>query len=251
LIMRHSSALRLSIPRKAAAAAACLFAALPTVCHGATPHFVDRFDSGASALWGNEQGNWGAERGFYRAANPSTFPNARSLLPFMLRDFTVEFDAIDISDGGPWLRSAAAPGSSVGQSGVLLVLGGLGGTGDGLYWHVTHGGGYGAILNERRGLFTPGVSDAHIRVTVQGDTYSAFVNGSATAASTLVTPLFAEGFTGLYGYWPRRDLPAPGFDNFELNPQAIPEPGTWALLSAGLAACVVVGRQRRPGRTAA
>ena len=95
--------------------------------HAATV-FSDNFDGGASALWGNERGGWAASGGLYDSASPGTFPNTRSTLPFDLTDFSVDFDVNNLQDGGIWLRSAAAPGSAIGQSGVLLVTGGRAGT---------------------------------------------------------------------------------------------------------------------------
>ena len=88
--------------------------------------FSDNFDSGASSLWGNEQGGWAASAGVYDSASPRTVPNARSSLPFDLTDFSIDFDVNNLQDGGVWLRSTSAPGSSIGQAGVLLVTGGRG-----------------------------------------------------------------------------------------------------------------------------
>jgi len=186
--------------------------------------FSDNFDSGASALWGNEIGAWSAAGGVYSATAPSAVPNASSSLPFDLTDFSIEVDVNDLHDGGIWLRSAA--GGAVGRTGVLLVTGGGATGGTGLYWHIVTGG-YGSALNVVSNLFVPTVSDVNIRVEVSGDTYSAFVNGSATAATTLTTNAFASGRVALY------DFSGQTFDNVILA-TAVPAPATAALLALGL-----------------
>ncbi|MDX2038032.1 MAG: hypothetical protein SFX72_15395 [Isosphaeraceae bacterium] len=192
--------------------------------------FSDDFNAGASPLWGNQVGNWNASGGVYGAGSPGNFPNAHSTLPFQLADFSVEVDVVGVADGGIWLRSVEAPGTSVGISGVLLVTGAGTTGGTGLYWHiVATGASYGASLNVVSGLFASG-SSPRIRVEVVGDTYSAYVNGSTTPATTLVTSAFASGRVGLY------DFSNQSFDDFELS--AVPEPSTaiGALLGVGLLA---------------
>lgn len=193
--------------------------------------FSDSFDTGTSVLWGSEIGNWSAAGGVYSASSPGNFPNAHSSLPFVLTDFTVELDINNVQDGGVWLRSSTATGTSVGRSGVLLVTG----VGGGLYWHIVlAGGSYGSSLNPVSGLFTPGVSDPHLRIDVQGDTYSAFVNGAPTPATTLTTAAFASGQIALY------DFSGQTFDNVSV----VPEPSIALLLSLGLAG-FARGLQRR------
>ncbi len=178
--------------------------------------FSDNFDSGASPMWGNEVGAWSAAGGVYNAASPGSFPNAYSSLPFDLGDFSIDVDINGVSDGGIWLRSAAAPGSPIGIQGVLLVTGAGATGGTGLYWHqVNNGTTYGAALNAVSGLFAAG-SNPHIRVEVSGNTYSAFVNGSSTAATTLTTGLFTSGRVALY------DFSSQTFDNVVIN--VVPEP---------------------------
>jgi hypothetical protein len=199
--------------------------------------FSDNFDAGASPQWGNQRGNWLAAAGVYDAQLPNNSPLTYSGLPFVLTDFAVEVDINDVGDGGIWLRSDAA-----GQNGVVLITGGLGwgaggGGGTSLYWHVISGGFGSGILNEATNVFTnPGDEDAHLRVTVVGDLYSVFVNGSAIPATTLTNTDFASGRVGLY------DFSSQTFDNFTL--MIVPEPSTWALLCVA-AVPVLIGRAAR------
>jgi len=197
--------------------------------------FTDDFESGASVLWGNEIGAWGASGGVYSAANWSNFPSAHSSLPFDLTDFTIDFDVSNAYDGGVWLRSSSAEGTSVGRQGVLLVLA----PGGNLYWHIVPDGtSYGSSLN-----VTPlgSVTDLHFHVEVTGDTYEVFINGSDTAATTLTTDTFANGQAALYSNSRQ------SFDNIVLavpdgDLPSVPVPG--ALLLAGLGAGLV--RRFRP-----
>lgn len=194
--------------------------------------FFDDFNSGASPLWGNEAGSWSASSGVYSAATPGNFPNAHSTLPYVLADFTVELDINNVQDGGIWLRSAAAGGTSIGRTGVLLVTGVSGG----LYWHiVATGSSYGSILNPVTGLFTAGVSDPHLSVKVLGDNYSVFVNGAGSPATTLTTGTFASGQLALY------DNSGQTFDNVSV----VPEPSVTFLLGLGMAGFVQVLRRRQ------
>ena len=157
--------------------------------------FVDTFDAGASAQWQNEWGDWVAIDGLYDALQPSNFPSARSSLPFELMNFSVEFDVNDVTDGGIWLHSAAAPGTAIGAKGVLLVT-----KGTSLYWHVVpDGSSYGSIINNASNVFAAG-SDPHIRVDVCGPTYAAFVNGSTTPATILTDTTFTVGRVALYDF---------------------------------------------------
>ncbi len=203
--------------------------------------FTDSFESGASPSWGNNFGGWVAAGGVYSAGNPSNFPGAASALPWVLDDFSLEFDVNDVQDGGVWLRSSAAPGS-IGRVGVLLVTG----VGGGLYWHVvTDGGNYGASLGAVGGLFTPGVSDPHFKVDVSGSTYSVYVDGGAVPVAVLNSGAFASGQVALYDY------SAQTFDNVVLSGTGVlpvPEPEAWVMLIAGLGVLGTTLRRRKHAR---
>jgi hypothetical protein len=211
----------------------CLFA-LAVVNASAGVIFTDNFDSTASSKWGNDFGDWSATGGLYDAGAASTLPNAHSFLPFSLTDFTVQVDVTTSGDGGIWLRAANAPATPIGVAGVLLVM--IPGGGE-LYWHVvTDGSDYGPSLN---GSSISGVPHT-VRVTVTGNQYAAYLDGSATPATTLTDSTFSSGQAGLY------DNSALGFDNFSLaTPDSVPEPGTAALMLAGAAALIVSKRRRR------
>jgi hypothetical protein len=195
-------------------------------------NFTDNFNSGASPLWGNQAGLWAASSGVYFAQQPSNSPTTYTSLPYMLTDFRADVDINGLQDGGLWLRSSITDGS---RNGVLLVTGGDLGTGTGLYWHVVSNDSFSAPINRVDGLFTPGVSNAHIRVEVSGDTYSAFVNGSPTPATTLTTSEFARGEFGLY------DFSNQTFDNIVLV-SPVPEPS--GMLAIAGVITVVAGRVR-------
>ncbi len=204
---------------------------------GATPIFSDNFDLGASALWGNEIGNWSDTGGVYNATAPGNYPNSHSSLPFELTDFAIDVDINNVSDGGIWLRSAEAPGTTVGVKGVLLVTGAGATGGTGLYWHlVSTGASYGSSLNVASGLFPAG-GNPHIRVEVEGNTYKAFVNGATSPGTTLTTSAFTSGRVALYDY-----AAAQTFDNVVL----VPEPAAAALFVLGLLALSDRRRYRPP-----
>ena len=224
------------------ATVACLFAGGPA---SAGTIFSDDFNNGASPLWGNNIGSWHAVGGGgYQASTPSTFPNANSALPFDLADFSVSFDMLRLQDGGVWLRSAPAT-NGIGRTGVLLVIGGQGGTGHTAYFHVVTGGSYGAILDQSAPLFVPGKSDAHLRVAVAGDEYALYVDGSDKPATTLITPAFTHGQFALYDYWPQHSLPAPIFDNVSLRTAAVPEPAAAGIMAIGLLTLGLLVRRRK------
>lgn len=190
--------------------------------------FSDDFDSGSSPLWGNERGNWTDAGGVYSALAPSNNPLTVSTLPFELTDFELEVDINDIADGGIYLRRDAN------ENGILLVTGGGASFGTGLYWHTMANNGaitgtFGVVTN----LFTSGVDDVHLRVVVSGDTYSVYVNGSATPATTLTNSDYPSGRVGLY------DRSVQTFDNLVLTP----EPASVVLFGAcGIA---LVRRRRK------
>lgn len=191
--------------------------------------FSDDFNSGASPLWGQEVGDWSDAGGVYRETNGPLQPQTQinySSLPFLLTDFTIEVDINDINDGGIWLRSQDN------KNGVLLVTGGEGGTasghgGDALYWHVVKNGVDIAPSNNIvRNLFTPGISDPHLRVDVVGDVYSVFVDGNPFAATSITTNEFSSGRVALYGF-----SYSQSFDNFVLltpdgTTGTVPEPSS-------------------------
>lgn len=160
--------------------------------------FLDNFDTGPSTSWGNEVGEWTATGGTYAASSPNNSPATYSSLPFQLRDFTLDIDINQVADGGIWLRSTNN------EDGVLLVT-----KDDGLYWHTVQNGYYSEALNAVSGLFTPG-SNLHLKIVVSADTYSVFVDGQATASTSLSTGAYPSGRLALYSY------SAQAFDNVQL-----------------------------------
>lgn len=201
--------------------------------------FSDNFDAGASPSWGNEPGTWVAGGGVYYSTVNNNAPTVDSSLPFGLRDYSIDVDIDRISDGGIWMRSTVAPGTSIGRSGVLLVTGGDGGRFGGLYWHIIENGQYptgtfGAV----GGLFTPGVSGAHITVEVLGDVYSAYVNG--TFITSITTGAFASGRVALY------DNSDQTFDNVEVR--AVPEPGSLMMAGTGSVCLLAFSLMKRTRR---
>ncbi len=206
---------------------------------GAAVLFSDNFDSGASAAWGNEAGNWRTAGGTYDAGapdnNPITYTGVTTLPG--LTNFRLQVDVNALDDGGVWLRSSYNGGN---VSGVLLVTGGNNGSADTLYWHTVVNGAFSA---PQASTFIPGLqgSDISLTVDVIGDDYAAFVDGSPVAATTLTTNLFASGSAGLYDFSPISGAASPRgqtFDNFSISTFEIPEPLTAAILAAGFAGLI-------------
>jgi len=161
--------------------------------------FEDPFEPTESPLWKPFFGEWSASGGVY---DTSSGFGGYTYLPLTLTDFAVEIDVNQLQDGGIWLRSAPNVNGELGAFGVLLITGGLGGYGNGLYWHIDDGEGLDPILNMNEPLGLNG-ADVHIRVEVRGNTFSAFVNGSQIPATVLQldpaqAAMFASGFVGLY-----------------------------------------------------
>lgn len=178
--------------------------------------FVDDFDSGPSSSWGNEVGNWSASGGTYSAAAPDNFPNAHSTIPLDVDDFSLSLTINNVSDGGVWLRSSAAGGTTIGRTGILLVT--LSGQ---FYFHdVVSGNSYGSSLN---GAAFAGGATTEVEIQVSGDTYSVYVNGSPTPLTSLTSANHASGRVALYS-----NSASQSFDNVVL----IPEPSA-ALLALG------------------
>jgi len=177
--------------------------------------FFDDFNSGAaSPAWSNTLGNWTADGDVYRAQIPNNFPNAHSFVSTFpsLTDFSVTVDVNTARDGGVWLRASSDPTSSVGVTGILLIFLNDGRAPNTLFWHEVIGS-YGSEHNSVSNQFLVNFS---LRIDVQGNTYSAFVNGSSTPATTFISDKFTSGYVGLYDH----DI-FPGdeqsFDNFQLS----------------------------------
>ncbi len=169
--------------------------------------FTDNFDTGPSALWSNERGDWVAPAGEYYASAPSNNPPTATTLPFGLDDLDLEFDAVQINDGGVWLHTDTNI-----NNGVLLVMGGNGGTYPGFYWHTFVEGQYQGPFNFSGQVFNIG-DTIRVRVRVRGDTYEVYVGDSDTPASTFTTPGFPAGRVGFYDF----ANPALRFDNVQLS----------------------------------
>jgi hypothetical protein len=194
-----------------------------TTAHADTV-FFDDFNSvsGASLAWSNTSGNWTAADGVYRAQQPNNFPNAHSFVSTFpsLTDFSVTVDVNAARDGGVWLRASDVPGVGPGVTGVLLIFLNDEIHQNTLFWHEvrrptpTSELVYGPELNAASNQFSGNFS---LRIDVQGNTYSAFVNGSSTPATTFVSNRFTSGYVGLYDDQPVLDADVQSFDNFQLS----------------------------------
>jgi hypothetical protein len=212
----------------------------------ATIVFSDDFNSGVSADWGNERGNWRDTNGVYDASAPDNNPITYSSVTSQssLTDFRVRVDVNDLDDGGVWLRSNFNGGAI---NGVLLVTGGTNGTSDSLYWHTVQNG---AFSPAQQFSFIPGLQDSDIALTIDvvGDTYTAYIDGNPVPATSLTTALFGSGSVGLYDFSPISGASSPRgqtFDNFSIETLSVPEPITAAVLAFGLAG-LGIARKHRP-----
>ena len=215
----------------------------------ATVVFSDDFNSGVSADWGNERGVWRDTNGVYDASVPNNNPITYSSVTSQtsLTNFRVRVDVNDVDDGGVWLRSSLNAGTI---SGVLLVTGGNNGQADTLYWHTVVNG---VFSGPQQIANIPGLQGLDIQLTVDviGDVYTAFVDGSAIAATSLTTSLFASGSTGLYDFSPISGAAAPRgqtFDNFSIETLTVSEPAALGLLAFGLIGLRFARRPRKTNR---
>jgi hypothetical protein len=85
---------------------------------------------------------------------------------------------------------------------------------------------YGPELNS---AFDLPLGNFSLRIDVQGDLYSAYINGSSVPATTFTSDLFSSGFVGLYDH-DVFDGGLQSFDNFALSVASVPGP----VVGAGL-----------------
>jgi len=210
--------------------------------------FFDDFNAGARPEWGHERGDWQVSSGAYYAPNYNwNYQPYSSITSYPdLTDFEVELDVNNLLSGGVALRSTYYGGyapSGWPLNGVFLVTGGGPGTWDALYWVIIQNGIFGPDLNKVDGL---GIrhQNVHLRITVEGDLYSAYVKGSPTPATTLTTNAFASGSVALFAGWSWDMPPYQTFDNVSLSP--VPEPVTFVPFLGGmLTALAALGRRIR------
>jgi len=207
------------------AIAICLLAtSFTTLDAKAAVLFTDTFDSGvANSAWGNESGEWYVHDGVYDTLYPDnapiTYTSVNGATLSNLTDFTVDVDIKSLSDGGIYLRSTDS------LHGILLVTRG-GYDFQGVYWHVVNGDFSDAYnLTDIADLRD---SNSHIKVTVEGNTYTAAItNGSGmTVESVFTDSTYTSGKVALY------DNSGQSFDNVVISgdsPAPAPEPSTLIL----------------------
>ena len=167
--------------------------------------FFDDFETGPSPQWGNETGNWAVATGEYHS---TTSGWSYSSIPFNdLSNFAIDVDINYAWDAGIFFYSDG-PFSN----GISLIIGGNGGGGNGLYWHTWVNGSHSGTLNSSGYLFPSG-SDIHVRLEVNGNLFSAYVNGSVVPATTFTSDLFTSGEIALYS----NKANSQSFDNFTLS----------------------------------
>jgi hypothetical protein len=82
-----------------------------------------------------------------------------------------------------------------------------------------------------------------LHIDVQGDLYSAYLNGSTTPATTFVSSLFASGYTGVYDHDVFNNG-AQSFDNFLVIAET-PLPAALPLFASGSALLGFLGWRRK------
>ena len=201
--------------------------------------FSDDFSSGASSLWQPKVGNWVVENGVYYenqygrySGNPGnwTYLNLPSALP---DNFTLSVDIGNLCDGGIYLRTDSSH-----SNGILLVTGGWGHTGTGLYWHEFYNGNATGAVNRVEGNPAQGASGT-LTIEVAGNVYAASWNGELITTLTAESPYnFLGGSIGLYS-WSSQT-----FDNVALTTSApVPLPSAFLLLAPGLAGLAAMRRK--------
>lgn len=193
-----------------------------------TVSFSDLFSPAASSAWNNFTGGWTTSGGTYYATAPNNNPAAVTLLPYNLSDLTVTVTVNNVGDGGILLHNdyQQSPAFSNNPAdGVELIIGGDGygqgsrggGAGNSIYWADADG----SVINAASGVVTPGGTYT-VTVTVQGDLYSAYLNGSSTPVTTLTYSGAPSGDVGLYDDQPNTTTgagsgPPTTFSDFSLQ----------------------------------